>query len=177
MENLNKGNGDHEEVIIENRYEVTKELMKKWLKDNKITTYFRIFWVFIALCGMGMAIYCITLKDIQDSVLFFIFVTIALLNAYKNNLLISRRYRTFTKTYKKNSWERRILFFDDYIETNEENIMIVRIPYSDIINVEKVDECIKLKISTGGFIRIYKNAFVKSNFDECEEFLSKKVER
>lgn len=177
MENLNKGNDDHEEVMIENRYEVTKELMKKWLKDNKITTCFRIFWVFVALCGMGMAIYCIILKDIQDSVLFFIFVTIALLNAYKNNLLISRRYRALTKTYKKNYWERRILFFDDYIETNEEDITIVRIPYSDIVNVEKTDECIKLKISAGGFIRIYKNAFVKSNFEECEDFLNKKVER
>ena len=54
---------------------------------------------------------------------------------------------------------------------------VLKFQYSDITNIEKNDECIKLKINNGGYIRIYKNAFTKSNFEECEKFLNKKLNK
>lgn len=37
----------NEDIIIENRYKVTKELYKKWSKENKATVFFKYsgFWL------------------------------------------------------------------------------------------------------------------------------------
>lgn len=172
MEYSSEIQNHNEDIIIENRYKVTKELYKKWSKENKATVFFQIFWLLVALYCIGMTVFCIILNDLQDGVIFIIFAIALFLRVFKN----SRRYDVIAKTYKKNNWERRILFYDDYIETSDENISICRFQYSDIVNMEKNDECIKLKMGIGrAYIRVYKDAFVKSNFEECEQFLDLKM--
>ena len=93
-----------------------------------------------------------------------------------NYFFVERYYKNLVKFYKKDNWERRINFFNDYFETIDADVNHLKLQYDDIVNIEKKDECIKVKLNNG-YIRIYKNSFVKSNFEECEQFLNEKTKK
>ena len=95
------------------------------VKGKQSDCFFQIFWLLVALYCIGMAIFCIILKDLLDSTIFIIFAIVLFLRVFKN----SRGYDVIARTYKKINWERRILFYDDYIETSDENISICRFQY------------------------------------------------
>lgn len=174
MENPNESRNVNKEIIIENKYQITKELFKEWAKENKRVIYFRIFWIIFAIYCIGMTIFCIISNNIQDSIPFILFAFYAVFGRIVVRYFsIDRRYNMLEKFYKKTNWERRIIFFDDYFETIDGDINHLKLQYNDIINIAKTDGCIKIKMSNG-YIRIYKNAFVKSNFEECEKFLNNK---
>ena len=176
MNASNENINNIEEPIIENRYNVTKELYVKWAKENKTNTYFKIFWIGLAIFSMVFAIICIISNYAVYSGIFFICAINGLYRCiFRKSLLIAKSYKAFEKLYKKSNWERRIQFFNDYIETSEANMNILKFQYKDITEIKMDDECIKLRINNGGYIRVYNDAFTKSNLEECKKFLNKKL--
>ena len=166
-----------EEPIIENRYNVTKELYARWAKENKVNRYFKIFWICCAIFSIVFAIICIISNYIVYGGILILYTIYSFYRGVvRNKLLVTEEYKARERIFKKSNWERKILFFNDYIETSDANMNILKFQYSDITNIKKNDECIKLKINNGGYIRIYKDAFTKSNFEECQKFISKKCD-
>ncbi len=178
MEILNESVNNKEELIIENIYNVTKELYAKWAKENKVNKYFKIFWICCAIFSIVFAIICIISNYIVYGGILILYTIYSFYRGVvRNKLLVTEEYKARERIFKRSNWERKILFFNDYIETSDANMNVLKFQYSDITNIEKNDECIKLKINNGGYIRIYKNAFTKSNFEECEKFLNKKLNK
>lgn len=176
METDNEDTNNNEEIVFENKYKVTKELFLEWSRENKTKLYFKIFWIICAILNGAIAIACITFDYVQYSIVFFIFVIYSFYRGIlRNNFHTAKQYNALEKLYKKSNWERKITFYNDYIKTSDENISNVKFQYSDIIDIEKSSECIKIKMNNGGCIRIYKDAFTKSNLEECEDFLNKKM--
>lgn len=178
MENQNEDNQINEEIIIENKYQVTKELFKKWAKENKKYKYFKIFWLIVTILCSGNLIEVIINNHVEDIVYCILPAVYGLfMIIFGNNyFFVERNYKRLENFYKKSNWERRINFLDDYFETIDADVNCLKLLYDDIINIEKNDECIKVKLNNG-YIRIYKNSFVKSNFEECEQFLNKKIRK
>ncbi len=178
MEIPNESVNNKEELIIENIYNVTKELYAKWAKENKVNKYFKIFWICCAIFSIVFAIICIISNYIVYGGILILYTIYSFYRGVvRNKLLVTEEYKARERIFKRSNWERKILFFNDYIETSDANMNVLKFQYSDITNIEKNDECIKLKINNGGYIRIYKNAFTKSNFEECEKFLNKKLNK
>lgn len=176
MDVSNEIENNNKDIIIENRYNVTKELYAKWAKENKVNRYFKIYWICLAIFSTVCAIICIVSNYVAYSGIFFICAINGFYRGiFRNNCMLTKRYKAFEKFYKKSNWERIILFFNDYFETNDANINILKFQYSDITNIEKNDACIKLKINNGGYIRLYNNSFTKLNLEECEKFLKEKI--
>lgn len=175
MENQSENNQINEEIIIENKYQVTKELFKKWAKENKKYKYFKIFWLLVTiLCGVS-SIEAIINNHIEDAYgILPAFYGLFMIVFGNNYFFVERNYKALERFYKKSNWERRINFFNDYFETIDADVNYLKFQYGDIINIEKNDECIKVKLNNG-YIRIYKNSFVKSDFEECEQFLNEKM--
>lgn len=143
-------------------------------EKNKKFVYFRIFWIIIAIYCITMAIFCMISNNTQDGIYFILLaIYVGGVNIAVKYFRIDRRYKILEKFYKKTNWERRIIFYDDYFETINADINQLRLQYSDIVDIEKNDKCLKVKINNG-YIRVYKDAFIKSNFEECEEFLKNK---
>lgn len=175
MENQNEINKNNEEIIIENKYQVTKQLFKEWAKENKKYKYFKIFWWIVTILSSISSIDAIINNHIEDAYgIFFAAYGLFMIIFGNNYFFVERYYKSLARFYKKENWERRIIFFKDYFETIDEEVNQVKIQYNDIINIEKYNECIKIKLNNG-YIRIYKNAFEKSNFEECEQFLNEKM--
>lgn len=176
MENQSKSNKNNDEIIIENNYQVTKELFKKWAKENKKYKYFKIFWLVVTILCSASFIEGIINNHVEDTVYGILPAVYGLfMIIFGNNyFFVERNYKALERFYQKNNWERRINFFNDYFETIDADVNHLKFQYEDIINIEKNDECIKVKLNNG-YIRIYKNSFVKSNFEECEQFLNEKI--
>lgn len=174
MENSNENKNSNEEIIIENTYTVTEELEKKWSKENKTVIYFRIFWILITICCIGLTIYCINSNNMEHGDVLVVFACFGIWRVIFSYYRTCIEHDRLVEMFKKSNLERKTIFFDDYFEVIVENKVSFKIQYSEILNIEKNSECIKLKTNFG-YVRIYKNAFVKSNFEECEEFLNKKM--
>ena len=68
MENQSKSNKNNDEIIIENNYQVTKELFKKWAKENKKYKYFKIFWLVVTILCSASFIEGIINNHVEDTV-------------------------------------------------------------------------------------------------------------
>ena len=171
----NEINGEiKQESVIENKYNVTKKMYLEWTKENKRNLYFKIFWIIILIYSIIMSIVNIVYYSTFNSI-YFIFAIYALYRGvFRQRMLAINQYNVLTKLYKKSDWERKIIFFNDYIETCDENTNRVKFQYSDIVDVNKNNKYIKIEMASGGCLRIYRDAFTKSNFGECEEFLNNK---
>lgn len=175
MENQNKINQTDEEIIIENKYQVTKQLFKEWTKENKKYKYFKIFWWIVTVLASVSSIEAIINNHIEDAGGILLAVYGLFMIIYGNNyFFVERNYKALERFYKKSNWERRINFFNDYFETIDADVNHLKFQYEDIVNIERNDECIKVMLNNG-YIRIYKNSFVKSNFEECKQFLNEKI--
>ena len=173
MDNTDR-NKDNNEILIENKYIVTENLFKSWTKDNIVVKRFKIFWIAMSILFIAMAIFCIVLNRVGDAIyLALVGLYCIYRGLYRNNLVAKKRYNMLVDLYKKNDWERRVVFYNDYFETIDENINKLRFEYNDIINVENECNYLKIKMSSG-YIRVYKDSFVKSSIEECEKFLSSK---
>ncbi len=165
-----------EEIIIENKYQVTKQLYKDWAKENKKYKYFKILWWIVTILSIVSSLEAIINNHIEDAYgLLFAAYGLFMIIFGNNYFFVERYYKALVRFYKKDNWERKIKFFNDYFETIDAGINQVKFQYNDISNIEKNNECLKIKLNNG-YIRIYKNAFVKSNFEECEQFLNDKME-
>ena len=177
MENKNKINQNDEKIIIENKYQVTKQLFKEWAKENNKYKYFKILWWIVTILSSVSSLEAIINNHIEDAYGILIVAYGLFMIIFGNNyFFIERYYKNLTRFYKKDNWERKIKFFNDYFETIDAEVNQVKFQYNDIINIEKNNERIKIRLNSG-YIRIYKNAFEKSNFEECEQFLNKKIKR
>ncbi|MCM1288640.1 MAG: hypothetical protein NC240_10055 [Clostridium sp.] len=172
MDHSNNMANKYDEILIENKYAITKELVVKWVHENKKNTQNKIFWICMAILSFVLTILCILTNHMADGALSAIYTIFCILHLYLR-YSATRGYNTYAKAYNKETWERRILFFNDYFEIIEENIS-VKYQYSDIVTIEKIDDHMILKLQKGR-IRIYKNAFVKSGFEACEQFINEKT--
>lgn len=176
MENSIMDENSGEKIIIENRYKLNKAIMKDWVRENKTVTESKICWISLTILFIAIGTGCIISNGEQYTVWFFACAIYCLYRGiFRYNLMLEKECKQRERLYKKSEWERRILFFDDHIAVIEENTIGAKMQYSDITDIENDGECIKLKMSAGGWIRIYKNGFIGSDFARCQEFLNKKI--
>lgn len=168
---------DDSEILIENKYIVTEDLFKSWTCDNIVVKRFKIFWIALSTLFFAMMVFCIMLSRASEAMyLAVVGLYCVYRGLFRNNLVAKKRYEMLASLYKKNDWERRIVFYNDYFETIDEEINKLRFEYSDIINIEKEVNCIKIKLNNG-YLRVYKDSFTKSSIEECEKFLNIKREK
>lgn len=177
MDNQNKINQIDEKIIIENKYQVTKQLFKEWARENKKYKYFKIFWWIVTILSGASLLEAIINNHIEDAYgILFVAYGLFMIIFGNNYFFVDRYYKALARFYKNDNWERKVYFFNDYFKTVDAEVNQVRFQYNDIISIENNNERIKIKLNNG-YIRIYKNAFEKSNFEECEKFLIEKTKK
>ena len=106
MENQSKSNKNNDEIIIENNYQVTKELFKKWAKENKKYKYFKIFWLVVTILCSASFIEGIINNHVEDTVYGILPAVYGLLMIIfgNNYFFVERNYKVLERFYKKNNW-------------------------------------------------------------------------
>jgi hypothetical protein len=162
-------------IIFENRYEVTPELLKYWRSFSFkrsarhrmwVTLFFKIAFAYIALlCFFEAAWYSIFSFVVSGCIFAFLFFVETFLPGlrdrkhYKGALRANEREAQFS-----------IYRFSDYIEFVYENIT-AKYQYEQICFIDEAEDYFVLWTTKGQLLNIYKNAFSVGNADLFGEFI------
>ena len=154
-----------------NEYQVTWERYRSWAVENM----FKGARLVMMAVWCVFALLCLFLAAIEMSSLSGLYLFLALFGIYRAFFRIfviaKSEYRRLAQSYGKENWTRRIAFEDDGISLTEENIS-VRYAYPDIVSVREKGNKIWLDASNKTVLRLYKDAFVDSDWEECKSRLS-----
>lgn len=149
-----------------NEYQVTWKLYRSWVAENMTKgarLVMMVVWCVITLLCLVLAI---TAESGFKS-LFFVLAVFGIYRAFFRSFVIAKsQYRRLALSYGKESWTRRIAFEDDGINLREGNLSL-HYAYSDIINIHEKKNEIRLDASDKTVIRLCKDAFVESSWNEC----------
>jgi len=153
---------------MKNEYTVTWKLYRSWCIENMLTGIKLCFTIFWALWGF----LCLWLSFSQRS---HIFLLVALYSLYwaflRFPLIAKKQYRTLADVYGQTDWTRTILFEDDKI-TESEMTTTTQTSYSDITDIREKGDNIWLILNTKMVIRLYKSAFVGTDWETCKAFIA-----
>lgn len=156
--------------MIRNEYEVTWKLFESWLWENKrkpLRLGFTIMWVLLGLTATGMAV-------IFRSALFLVMTFLCLYRAFFRDILAAKKqYAAMEKSYGQRDWLRTITFDEDQATVLEGNIS-VKYQYSDIVGMKEKGNKVWLLLRDEKVIRLYKDCFVDSDWEECRTLIERK---
>ena len=170
---------------MKNEYLMTWKLYRSWYREMRFRGWGLVFFILYTLILCADAVFCVIflMQSIRSggqfpywyAMLLFWIGLFCAYRAYLRYYLIARqRYNFMVKTYGKTEWMVRIVFGEKLIELHEPTAK-QRLRYSDLISVTDRDNKIRLKFKNGVVVRLYKDAFVDSTWQECEEMLRAKM--
>ena len=160
---------------MKNEFQITRKLCQTWLWEAvrmppKI--YFSIFWVGFALLITAV---CFTMQ----MEFLFVFALFCIYRAFFRDLLFShRQYSLLAKNYGGEDWTRTVYFEENEIFSTDEGVKATtsyRIPYSDIVRIKEKDNKVWLVLRDKKVIRLYKDKFSGTSWEECRQFLEAKM--
>lgn len=160
-----------------NEYQVTWERYRSWIMERALKgagLVFMVIWCAFALACLAFAVIGGTTFR-----LYFLFLgAFAIYRAFfRTFVLAKKQYRMLVRSYGKENWTRRIAFEDDGINLTDAEKASLRYAYSDIVKVREKGNMICLDASDKSVLRLYKDAFVESDWEECKARLNKSDDR
>ncbi len=152
---------------MKNQFTVTKEMYKSWCIDSQFRgrrlAFFIMWCVLFGVC-MGLAIW-------SREILFVIYAIFCGYQAFARVFVLANvNYRRIAKSYNCDNWVRTIEFLDDKIMLSEESFSMT-FTYDSIVKFVDKDNRIWIYFNNKTCIRMYKDAFVSGNWEQCKRFL------
>ena len=155
-----------------NEYQVTWERYRSWAVENMVKgamLVMTVIWSMITLLCLALAM----IAESGFKSLFFVLAVFGIYRAFFRIFVITKsQYRRLALSYGKENWTRRIVFNDDGITLSEGKASF-HYDYSDIVNIREKGNEICLDASDKTVLRLYRDAFVESSWEECRSRLSK----
>lgn len=159
-------------VTIKNEYNVTwKKYLEWWLesKGKPPRSIIAIMWIVLGFVSAGIGIVC--------GFGFFLCLVLVLFCIYRaaprDLLVLNRQYKSMAKSFGQKEWLRTIVFEEEEITVLEGNITM-NFKYSDISGVKEKDNKVWLMLRDKRVIRMYKDSFKDSNWEECSSLIKRK---
>ena len=149
-----------------NEYQVTWKLYRSWAVENMVKgarLVLMIMW-----CVFGLVCFTLGLVVWPELRLFYFVMTLfCLYHAFLRIIVVSRaQYRRLAQAYGMQNWVRRITFEEDGISLTE-CIFSLKYDYTDITEIREKGNKIWLLASNKTVLRLYKDAFAESSWEEC----------
>ncbi len=152
--------------MIRNEYQITKKLYRQWGFENAIKgtqLAFGVVWVLLAISVLVL--------DILDGgyFLYHILFVFCIYRAFFRWLVVTNaQYRVLAKRYRNENWVRSISFEKDKIRIKETTISI-EYNYADIVQIKEKENKVWLIASNKTVIRLYKDCFIESTWEDCKK--------
>ncbi len=158
---------------MKNEYKVTKPLLRRWMTENMykgVQLGLNIGWAFFGvLCTVLLIVDAETVTDyIIYGALLALCLYMAVLRIFP---LTAVQYKRMAKTYGEENWLRTIDFGEDCITLSEGTIS-AKYQYKDIMQIREKGNAVWLTARNRTVLRLYKDAFVDSSWEECEALLN-----
>lgn len=157
--------------MIRNEYKITWKVYRSWGLENALKgaqLVLGIVWVLLAL-------FILVLNIIEGGWFFYYFMCLfCIYRAFFRWLVVTNaQYRTLIKRHNGADWLRVIYFEEDKIRLEDGNISVVY-SYPDIVELKEKGNKVWLKASNKTVIRLYKDCFVDSTWEECKALVEEK---
>ena len=134
--------------------------------------YINIGWAAFGILAVVLLIFAA--NSTLDYVLFGVMLVLGVYNAFLRIFLVSAmQYRRMAQTYGTENWTRTILFGEEKI-TLSEGTMSADFEYGDILRIREKGNNIWLTMKNRTVIRLYKDAFADSSWEDCRAFIDEK---
>lgn len=118
-----------------------------------------------------LMLWCLFLVSAMGSLLFGILALFCIYRAFFRIFVIARvQYRRLAQLNGGENWVRRIAFEEDGIILTEGDSSY-HVAYSEIVNIREKGNKIWLDAANKTVLRLYKDAFVESDWEECRQHL------
>lgn len=153
-----------------NEYQVTWKVYRSWAAENMAKgarLVMMIIWCILTVLCLLLAV----LDESPLSRLYMILVFFGIYRAFFRNFVIARgQYRRLARINGGENWTRKITFEEDGINLTEGNSSF-HFAYSDIVRIREKGNKIWLDAANKTVLRLYRDAFVESSWEECRELL------
>lgn len=161
-----------------NEYQVTWERYRSWIMERALKGVSLVFMVIWCVIALGCLAFAVIGGGTMFRLYFLFLGAFAIYRAFFRILVLAKKqYRQLAQSYGKENWTRRIIFGDDGITLSDEEKSTIRFAYSDIVKVREKGNMICLDASDKSVLRLYKDAFVESDWEECKARLDRPDDR
>lgn len=155
--------------MLINEYEITEKTYIRWVYESKkegMKFFFTVFW---SLMFLG----CMILFILNNqNYLFLIFALYCIYRAlFRDYAAAKALYKKAISAFDDNKWRRIITISEEGIVINDGKIA-VNYKTSDIIKIVENENQIRLFMNDNTSIRLYKNSFVKGNWEDYKNILN-----
>ena len=164
---------------MKNIHKITKELMISWAKEYYLfrtrDIILAILWSIVGLCGLIPMIALVFVGGKPAD--WILSIVLILLAAYKlligRFVYMSKRYKMFARTYGVDEWLRTIEFTEDEIVLTD-HTTVNKLKYRNIKAIKEKGNVALIVFNDNIAVRLYKDAFVDTSWEECKELLNSK---
>ena len=156
---------------MKNEYCITWKLYRTWAIENMLKGAQFIFLIIWSIFGLGLLY--LGLFD-GFNILNILLAAFCFYRAVLRNLLFAKKqYKALSTTYGRENWTRTITFEDDHITLTEGPISI-QYKYTDITSIKEKNDKIWLIFNNNTVIRLYKSAFINTDWATCQTQIKEK---
>ncbi len=157
---------------MKNEYKVTQKLLRQWLTENMykgVQLGMNIGWAALGVLCTALMIF--QSEGVADYILYGALLAFCLYMAVLRIFPItSAQYKRMAKMYGEENWTRTIDFGDECITLSEGTIS-AKYEYKDIMRIREKGNKIWLTARNRTVLRLYKDAFIGGNWEECKTLL------
>jgi hypothetical protein len=162
--------------MFENRYIITKDLMKLWAKEpvNRRIKLFKLFWLIMFLFFAALTVAMFVVLDPSDVYLIIMCGIFTLFCAYRRWVLPKIRFRNqfkiLSEQHGSEEWERIISISDKVAVSDGTTASEFEWTYFSKVNVY-CDKVILISKNNLFGIRVYADSFTLGNLTDFLQFL------
>ena len=159
-------------ATIKNEYRVTWKKYLEWWLESKVKPprlIIAIVWIVLGFVWLVLGL----VLDFGTALYFFMVFFCFYRVAPRDILVLNRQYKSMAKSFGQEEWFRTIVFEEERVIVLEGNVTI-NIQYSDISEVKEKDNKVWLMLKDKKVIRMYKDSFVDSSWEECKSLIERK---
>ncbi len=163
---------------MKNEYEVTWELYKEWLRENrrkKPRRTFLVIWIVMGLCFLGLCLWEWAMGRGVGVAYMLAFALLCFNRAFTRDWLLGKRqYAQMVKNCGQDRWIRTIEFREDMVLASDGNAS-VHWNYSDMESIREEGNHVWITLKNRLVIRLYKDKFVDADWERCRTMLAGKT--
>lgn len=157
-----------------NEYQMTWKIYRSWLAASMRKGPRLVLTILFCVMAAGFVFLGI-LMGMPLRILYFFLTVICIYRAFFRVFWMGKgQYRRLSQINGQQNWTRTVTFEESIISVRDGNYSF-QYAYPDIIGIREKGNLVCLDAANKTVIRLYKDAFIDSDWEECKEMLKSRI--
>ena len=166
--------------MIKNEYTITRELMKRWAREDRFGNGVNIlfFCMYVFTGAIGIAMLCLLFAVGGSGLHWYLAVFCIIFPAFRLTLVPyfawTGKYKMMARTYGVDEWIRSAEFTDEEIIIKD-HTSVMKFKYENVKELKEKGNEVRLVFNNRLLVIIYKDAFKNGSWEECRALIEAKT--